>query len=404
MPSESVLLTINGGSSSIKFTLYNVAESLVPVLSGKLTGLGLSSASLCVSNLAEDKAFSVEANAKNYHQAVETLTLWLQKNIDVSTIKAIGHRIVHGGHHYKKPQWVTAELLRDLSAITPMDPQHLAGEIKLIEAFAEQFPQLQQLVCFDTEFHQHLPDIARMLPIPRHYAEKGIYRYGFHGLSYQYLMQVLQQQDAAAAEQKIVLAHLGNGASMAAILNAKSIDTTMAMTPAAGLVMGTRSGDLDPGLFGVLNRSESMTEQQFETMINQQSGLLGLSASTSDMQQLLEKRSTDARAAQAIDIFCYQATKQIGAYAAALGGLDTVVFSGGIGENVPEIRAQICEPLTFMGIELNNELNRQNALHISASHSRVKVWVIPTNEELVIAQTMCDLLNLNHQGEKQNDI
>lgn len=404
MPSESVLLTINGGSSSIKFTLYNVAESLVPVLSGKLTGLGLSSASLCVSNLAEDKKFSVEVNAKNYHQAVETLTLWLQKNIDVSTIKAIGHRIVHGGHHYKKPQWVTAELLRDLSAITPMDPQHLPGEIKLIEAFAEQFPQLQQMVCFDTEFHQHLPDIARMLPIPRHYAEKGIYRYGFHGLSYQYLMQVLQQQDSAAADQKIVLAHLGNGASMAAILNAKSIDTTMAMTPAAGLVMGTRSGDLDPGLFGVLNRSESMTEQQFETMINQQSGLLGLSASTSDMQQLLEKRATDARAAQAIDIFCYQAIKQIGAYAAALGGLDTVVFSGGIGENVPEIRAQICEPLTFMGIELDNELNRQNALHISASHSRVKVWVIPTNEELVIAQTMCDLLNLNHQGEKQNDI
>jgi acetate kinase len=210
-------------------------------------------------------------------------------------------------------------------------------------------------------------------------------------------MQVLQQQNAKKANHdRIILAHLGNGASMTAVTNGQSIDTTMAMTPAAGLVMGTRSGDLDPGLFGVLNRSESMNAEQFETMINQQSGLLGVSTTTSDMQQLLEQRSTDPNAEDAINVFCYQARKQIGAYAAALGGLDTLVFSGGIGENVAEIRTQICQQLAFIGIELNNKLNQQNALRISTSQSRVTVWVIPTNEELMIAQSMCDLLNLNH--------
>lgn len=253
------------------------------------------------------------------------------------------------------------------------------------------------MVCFDTEFHQNLPTVAKLLPIPRQYYEKGIYRYGFHGLSYRYLMQVLQQQNTEKANQdRIILAHLGNGASMTAVTNGQSIDTTMAMTPAAGLVMGTRSGELDPGLFGVLNRSESMTGEQFETMINQQSGLLGISTTTSDMQQLLEKRSDDTNAEEAIDVFCYQACKQIGAYAAALGGLDTLVFSGGIGENVAEIRTQICRQLAFIGIELDNELNQQNALRISTSQSSVIVWVIPTNEELMIAQSMCDLLNLNH--------
>ncbi|MBN45463.1 MULTISPECIES: acetate/propionate family kinase [unclassified Methylophaga] len=402
MPKDKTyLLTINGGSSSIKFTLYNVTESLTSILSGKLTGLGLPVAKLRVTNSIQAEASAVDIKADNYQQAVAVLIDWFYKHIDISSIKAIGHRIVHGGHLYKKPQWVTKQLLKHLSAITPLDPQHLPGEVQLIEAFNEYFPQLKQMVCFDTEFHQHLPTVAKLLPIPRRYLDQGIYRYGFHGLSYQYLMQVLHQQEGEAIQQhKIILAHLGNGASMAAVTNGQSIDTTMAMTPAAGLVMGTRSGDLDPGLYGLLNRSEGMTGEQFETMINQQSGLLGISASTSDMQQLLELRSTDPNAEDAVDVFCYQARKQIGAYAAALGGLDTLVFSGGIGENVAEIRTQICQQLAFIGIELDNELNQQNALRISTLQSRVTVWVIPTNEELMIAQSMCDLLNLNHQGEK----
>ena len=401
MPFETTLLTINGGSSSIKFTLYNVTESLNPILSGKLIGLGLPTAKLRVINSIQAEESTIDIKADNYQQAVEVLIDWVYKNIDISSVKAIGHRIVHGGHQYKNPQWVTKQLLKHLSAITPLDPQHLPGEIQLIEAFDQHFPQLKQMVCFDTEFHQNLPTVAKLLPIPRQYYEKGIYRYGFHGLSYRYLMQVLQQQNAEKANHdKIVLAHLGNGASMTAVTNGQSIDTTMAMTPAAGLVMGTRSGDLDPGLFGVLNRSEGMNAEQFETMINQQSGLLGISTTTSDMQQLLEQRTTDTNAEDAIAVFCYQARKQIGAYAAALGGLDTLVFSGGIGENVAEIRTQICQQLAFIGIELDNELNQQNALRISTLQSRVTVWVIPTNEELMIAQSMCDLLNLNHQGEK----
>lgn len=401
MPFETTLLTINGGSSSIKFTLYDVTESLTPILSGKLTGLGLPTASLRVKKPIHAEELSADVKAEDYQQAVEILIEWFHKNIDISSLKAIGHRIVHGGHLYKKPQWVNDKLLKHLSSIIPLDPQHLPGEIALIEAFDQHFPQLKQMVCFDTEFHQHLPTVAKLLPIPREYYEKGIYRYGFHGLSYQYLMQVLQQQNAEKANQdRMILAHMGNGASMTAVTNGQSIDTTMAMTPAAGLVMGSRSGDLDPGLFGVLNRSESISAEQFETMINQQSGLLGISTTTSDMQQLLEKRSDDSYAKEAIDVFCYQARKQIGGYAAALGGLDTLVFSGGIGENVAEIRTQICQQLAFIGIELDNELNQQNALRISTLQSRVTVWVIPTNEELMIAQSMCDLLNLNHQGEK----
>lgn len=396
MPTEKTLLTINGGSSSIKFTLYNVDESLTPFLSGKLTGLGLPTASLCVNDSSAGEV-TTEVQADNYQQAVAVLLEWFQQHLNINSLQAIGHRIVHGGHQYKKPQWVTKDLLKHLSAITPLDPQHLPGEIQLIEALEQQFPYIKQLVCFDTEFHQTLPNVAKLLPIPRYYFDKGLYRYGFHGLSYQYLMQMLHQHEGSRInQQKIILAHLGNGASMAAIKNGQSIDTTMAMTPAAGLVMGTRSGDLDPGLFGLLNRSESMTEQQFETMINQQSGLLGISTTTSDMQQLLQTRSDDRHAEEAIDVFCYQAKKQIGAYAAALGGLDTLVFSGGIGENVAEIRSQICEQLTFMGIELDRDLNQQNALQISSRQSRVTVWVIPTDEELMIAQSMCDLLNLNH--------
>jgi len=406
MPKDKTyLLTINGGSSSIKFTLYNVIESLSPLLSGKLTGLGLPTASLRVKDLMLAEESAIDVKADDYQQAVAVILKWFQQHMDVESIVAIGHRIVHGGHQYKKPHWVSNELLNDLSVIIPLDPQHLPGEIQLIKAFQQQFPELKQIVCFDTEFHQHLPDVAKLIPIPRHYSDKGIYRYGFHGLSYQYLMQILQQQEGEKIyQQKIILAHLGNGASMTAVTNGQSIDTTMAMTPAAGLVMGSRSGDLDPGLFGLLNRSEGMTGEQFETMINQQSGLLGISTSTSDMQQLMEKRTEDSHAKDAVDIFCYQARKQIGAYAAALGGLDTLVFSGGIGENVAEIRAQICEQMQFIGIELDNNLNQQNALQISSRYSRVKIWVIPTNEELMIAQSMCDLLNLNHQGEKQNDI
>ncbi|MCC5797743.1 MAG: acetate/propionate family kinase [Methylophaga sp.] len=401
---QTQLLTINGGSSSIKFTLYNVGASLTATLSGKLTGLGLQTASLRINNLQTDEESITEVEAEDYPQAVSLLMDWFQKNIDISALKAIGHRIVHGGHRYKTPQWVSQPLLDELLSMIAMDPQHLPGEIQLIQAFAQQFPQLKQMVCFDTEFHQHLPAVARLLPIPRRYHDAGIYRYGFHGLSYQYLMQTLHALEGNQIQhQKIVLAHLGNGASMTAVINQQSIDTTMAMTPAAGIMMGSRSGDLDPGLFGLLNRIEDMSAEQFDHMIHHQSGLVGVSDYSSDMQQLLAKRANDSNVAEAIDSFCYQTRKQIGAYAAALGGLDSVVFSGGIGENLPEIRSQICDQLAFLGIHLDDALNRQNALKISKADTPVTVWAIPTDEELIIAQSMCDLLNLHYQKEGHNE-
>ncbi|WP_430010168.1 acetate/propionate family kinase [Methylophaga lonarensis] len=401
---QTQLLTINGGSSSIKFTLYNVGASLTATLSGKLTGLGLQTARLRINNLQTDEQSITEVEAADYSQAISLLMVWFRQNLDIGAVKAIGHRIVHGGHRYKKPQWVDPALINELLSMTAMDPQHLPGEIQLIEAFAQQFPKLQQMVCFDTEFHQHLPAVARLLPIPRRYHDAGIYRYGFHGLSYQYLMQMLHAlQGNQIQHQKIVLAHLGNGASMTAVINQQSIDTTMAMTPAAGIMMGSRSGDLDPGLFGLLNRTEGMSAEQFDQMIHHQSGLAGVSEYSSDMQQLLAKRANDSNVADAIDSFCYQARKQIGAYAAALGGLDSVVFSGGIGENLPEIRSQICQQLAFLGIHLDDALNRQNALKISKADSPIAVWVIPTDEELIIAQSMCDLLNLHYQKEGHNE-
>ena len=398
MPTQQThLLTINGGSSSIKFTLYSVDTTLTAILSGKLTGLGASAAKLHVKNPIQASESVADVKADNYLQAVSLLMAWFQENVDISSLKAIGHRIVHGGHQYKKPQWVSKALLAHLNSITALDPQHLPGEIQLIEAFGQQCPELKQMVCFDTEFHQHLPTVAKLLALPRRYYDAGIYRYGFHGLSYQYLMQALDAlKGKQLQQQKIVLAHLGNGASMAAVINGQSVDTTMAMSPAAGLVMGSRSGDLDPGVFSLLNRTEGMSCEQFDTMIHHQSGLLGISGISSDMQQLLQQCSTNSQAEEAIDVFCYQARKQIGAYAAAMDGLDVLVFSGGIGENVAVIRSRICERLSFLGIKLDKDLNQQQALQISAPHSRVQVWVIPTDEERIIAQSMCDLLNLNY--------
>jgi acetate kinase len=251
------------------------------------------------------------------------------------------------------------------------------------------------VACFDTAFHQTMPRVAKLLPIPRRFDAKGIQRYGFHGLSYAYLMEELARLgDPAATKGRVILAHLGNGASMAAVRDGKSVDTSMCFTPTAGLVMSTRSGDLDPGLAPYLARTEQMTTQQFYEMVNHKSGLLGVSETSSDMRDLLDHEKQDVRAAEAVALFCYQAKKWIGAYAAALGGLDTLVFSGGIGENAPVIRARICEELTFLGLELNKSRNEETAAVISTDSSRVAVRVIRTDEELMIARSVSRVLGL----------
>jgi acetate kinase len=293
-----------------------------------------------------------------------------------------------------EPERVTPKLLAELRRITPYDPDHLPREIGLIEAFRRRHSKLPQVACFDTAFHRTMPRVARLLPIPRRHAGKGVERYGFHGLSYTYLMEELGRVDPAATKGRVILAHLGNGASLAAVHNGKSIDTSMGFTPTSGLVMSTRTGDLDPGLVYYLARAEGMTAAQFQHMVNHESGLLGVSGTSPDLRDLLARERNDVRAAEAIELFCYQVKKWIGAFAAALGGLDTLVFAAGIGENAPLIRKRICDGLGLLGIELDPKRNAKNAPLISRDVGRVKVRVIPTNEELMIARSVARVLRL----------
>jgi acetate kinase len=387
-PSNSQILTINAGSSSIKFALYEAVKPLKRGLYGTVDRIGLSGTNLTFHEADGKPQASREFIAADHKSAVNSLLDWLETLPDFASVKAVGHRVVHGMKH-TEPEIVTPELLAELHRISPYDPDHLPSEIELIEAFRQRHPKLPQLACFDTAFHQTMPRVAKLLPIPRRFDAKGIQRYGFHGLSYAYLLEELARLgDPAAKRGRVILAHLGNGASLAAVRDGKSIDTSMCFTPTAGLVMSTRSGDLDPGLAPYLARTERMTTQQFYDMVNHKSGLLGVSETCSDMRDLLAKEVADVRAAEAVALFCYQAKKWIGAYAAALGGLDTFVFAGGIGENAPLVRSRICEGLGFLGFELDKSRNAKTAAVISKNSSRVTVRVIRTDEELMIARSV----------------
>ena len=330
----------------------------------------------------------------DHDAAASRLIDWLEAREEFAAVRAVGHRVVHGMAH-TEPERVTPELLDELRRATPYAPEHLPREIELIEAFRERHPHLPQVACFDTAFHGMMPRVATLLPIPRRYQTKGVQRYGFHGLSYAYLVEELARVAGPdAAHGRLILAHLGNGASLAAVREGTSIDTTMGFTPAAGLVMGTRTGDLDPGLVSFLAHSERMTAPQFHQMINHESGLLGVSEISADMRDLLAREADDVRAAEAVALFCYQAKKWVGAFTAALGGLDTLVFSAGIGERSASIRSRICQGLDFLGVELHDGRNAAHAQVISAEGSRVTVRVIPTNEELMIARSASRVLRL----------
>jgi acetate kinase len=344
--------------------------------------------------------FSRPVKATDHTEAVGTLMDWIEERSGRDALTAVGHRVVHGGTTYSMPQRITAEMIEKLHRLTPFDPEHLPEEILLTEAFHRRFPDLPQVACFDTAFHQDLPRVARLLPIPRRYEAQGVRRYGFHGLSYAFLMEELARlAGAAAAQGRVILAHLGNGASLAAVRDGRPVDTSMSFTPTAGVPMSTRSGDLDPGLVWYLASTEKMSAKQYNEMVNFQSGLLGISETSSDMHDLLECEAQDVRASEAVALFCYQVKKWIGAFAAALGGLDTLVFAGGIGENAPIVRARICAGLEFLGIELEEKRNAANGLLISGPGSRVEVRVIRTDEELMIAKTVCRVLDLGCQKE-----
>jgi acetate kinase len=396
------VLTINGGSSSIKFALYQIGEPLKRRLYGKIDRIGLSGTNLSFNDPSGSQHHSRSITAADHKSAANVLIDWLEKRIDFKSVKAVGHRVVHGMKH-TEPEIVTRKSLDELRRISPNDPDHMPREIELIETFRRRHRKLPQLACFDTAFHQTMPRVAKLLPLPRRFDAKGVQRYGFHGLSYAYLVEELVRLgDPAATTGRLILAHLGNGASLAAVRDGKSMDTSMGFTPTAGLVMSTRSGDLDPGLAPYLLRTEKMTTKQFYGMVNHESGLLGVSETSSDMRDLLAQEAGDVRAAEAVALFCYQAKKWIGSFASVLGGLDTLVFAGGIGENAWSVRTRICEGLEFLGIELDNSRNTKTAGVISTNSSRVTLRVIRTDEELMIARSVCRALGLGRPGESSN--
>jgi acetate kinase len=331
----------------------------------------------------------------NQRDAINILMEWVRKRLESGRLAAIGHRIVHGGPKYWEAQRITPEMIQELHQLSPFDPDHLPEEILLAEAFHRRFPELPQIACFDTEFHHNMPRVAQLLPIPRRYEAKGIRRYGFHGLSCAYLMEELERAaDSRVARGRVILAHLGSGASLTAVRDGKSIDTSMSFTPTAGLPMSTRSGDLDPGICWYLHQTEQMTAKQFHHMVNHESGLLGISESSSDVRDLLSREKEDHCAAEAIGLFCYQAKKWICALAGALEGLETLVFAGGIGENAPEIRARICSGLEFLGVKIESNRNNLGAPVISSDGSPVTVRVIHTDEESIIARLAFRILKI----------
>lgn len=386
------ILTINAGSSSIKFSLHEWGVDPKVSLHGKIEKIGTSQPVLRYASL-QQQPMLLYVTLKNIQEAAAFLTDWLEKQNGFTNIDAIGHRIVHGMNH-PGAALINNGLLEELKHLSQYDPDHMPGAIVFIEQFRKLHPHLKQVACFDTAFHAVLPRVATMLPLPRRFEQQGLRRYGFHGLSYSYLLQQLEiMAGRKVARGKIILAHLGSGASMAAVKEGKDMDTTMGFTPAGGFMMGTRPGDLDPGITGYLLRTEQLTLEQMDKLINHESGLLGVSGISSDMQELLEKEAAEPRAAEAVALFCYQAKKHLCALTGVLEGLDSIVFSGGMGENAPRVRSKICSGLQYLGIALDEEKNQRNATVVSGADSRVSIYAIPTDEEYMIAKLTAALLN-----------
>jgi acetate kinase len=393
MSQSQSVLTINAGSSSIKFALFDASGEPQRTISGQLERIGTPESAIAWRTKDQSDMQRQPLGAKTSQAAVEPFVCWLDAQVGRAAIQAVGHRVVHGGPTYWQPTRATPEVIAELRRLSPLDPKHLPAEIDLIEAFSQHLPSVPQVLCFDTAFHHELPRASRLLPVPRRFEAQGVRRYGFHGLSYTFLLSEIERlAGKEPARGRIILAHLGSGASMAAVRDGRPIDTTMAFTPTAGLVMATRCGDLDPGFLLYLMRTERAGADAIDELVNSQSGLLGISETSPDMRDLLDREKSDPRAADAILVFCYQAKKWIGALAAALGGLDLLVFSGGIGENSVPARARICEELEFLGVRLDRARNERSADVISADESPRCVRVIRTDEELVIARAVRSLL------------
>src|SRR5271155_3814737 len=391
-PQAQRILTMNRGSATLKSTLYEVGARDEVLASISVAYSDAGGARLQIADGGGAALLDSRVEGRDSNAALETMFAWLDEHKYLVGLTAAGHRLVHGGSRYREPQRITPEFLAELEKLVPLDPDHLPEAIRGIQYVARKFPQLAQVACFDTAFHSTLPTVAKMYALPRRFYDEGVRRYGFHGLSFEYIIGELRKLDAKLAAGRVIVAHLGSGASMVALQEGKSMDTSMGFTPLEGLVMSARSGDVDPGLLLYLLAERKMPAKETGTLLNKKSGLLGVSGSTGDMRELLEKAAQDPHAAESIDLFCYRAKKYIGAYAAALGGLDALVFTGGIGERPPAIRERICSGLDFLGIRLEAAPNAANAPVISSSDSRVNVRVIQTNEDLMIVQHVIAVL------------
>ena len=356
------ILTINSGSSSVKFALFHMGQSETLVLSGRMERIGLSAGVFKAKGA--DGATLVERplDLPDHAAAFKALFAWLQDQAAAKNLEAVGHRIVHGGSEHTQPQRITPQLVASLRDLIPLAPDHLPHEIEAIEVVSRSYPSLAQVACFDTAFHAEMPRLAKIYALPRQFEGEGIRRYGFHGLSYEYILSELKSDAGPeAADGRVVMAHLGNGSSMAAVRGGRSVDTTMGFTPTGGLVMSTRSGDLDPGVILYLLREKGLTSSEVDELVNQRAGLLGVSGTSSDMADLLARETADPHAAEAVELFCRQAKKFLASFAGVLGGLDTLIFTAGIGENAPSIRWRICKDLAFLGVHIDPDRNGASA-------------------------------------------
>jgi len=380
------LLTINVGSSSLKAVLYRLDPAESVELRASAERIGIVNSRLRLTDGDGAVLLEHSDDLTDHAAALQVLFDWLRTTGMDQDVRAIGQRIVHGGSHYSRPTLITDDVIRKLRTLIPLDTEHLPQALSVVEFVQRAYPTLPQVACFDTAFHRQMPRVAQMFGLPRELWDAGVARYGFHGLSYEYILGELQRLDRRAADGRLIVAHLGNGASMAAIHHGVGIDTTMGLSPTGGLVMSTRSGDLDPGVLLHVMESRGLDTAGLSKLVNKQAGLLGVSSTSADMQDLLESEADDPRAADAVALFCYQARKFVGALVAALGGLDTLVFTAGIGERAAPIRARICDGLEYLGLLIDAERNDVHASIISTAASRVVVRVMRTNEDLVIAR------------------
>jgi len=393
------LLTINTGSSSLKAALYRLREDTTetPEIRAEASRIGSEGGGLRLADARGETLDKRRDDLPDHAAALDALMSRLRdRGLDRDDLAAVGHRIVHGGDRHREPQRVTPEVVADLRALVPIDPNHLPHAIAAIEAVGRAYPAVPQVVCFDTAFHSRMPRVARLYALPMQLAQEGIVRYGFHGLSYEYVMEELRRLEPEAFDGRVVVAHLGNGASMAAVRGGVGVDTTMGFTPTGGLVMGTRSGDLDPSVPLFLLEEWGLTPTQVSDLVNKQAGLLGVSGTSADMRDLLDREPDDGRAAEAVALFCYQAKKFVGALAAALGGLDALVFTGGIGEHSATVRKRICEGLEFLSIRLDTDRNAAHAPVISSDDAAITVRVVPTDEDVMVARHTRRLIEQEH--------